>query len=108
MSCHYYLRQTDNAAYTPTGFVDSESKDGSVKAGEWRSLQTNIEYVGCFANMNAVRGSRYSKDAIAMRETLKDYVNSEAGSVPWQLDYIRRSSHYYDLERFEREKDIFY
>ena len=44
--------------------------------------------------MNAVRGSRYSKDAIAMRETLKDYVNSEAGSVPWQLDYIRRTSHY--------------
>ena len=49
LALHNYLRQTDNAAYTPTGFVDSESKDGSVKAGEWRSLQSNIEDVGCFA-----------------------------------------------------------
>ena len=92
LSLHNYLRQTDNAAYTPQGFIDSESNDGTIKAGEWRSIQANDQ--GCFANPNAVRGSRYTKDALAMRDALKNYVNSEEGSLPWQLDHVRRTSHY--------------
>ena len=92
LSLHNYLRQTDNATYTPQGFLDSESNDGTIKAGEWRSTQSNDQ--GCFSHINAVRGSRYTKDALQMRETLKKYVNSEEGSVPWQLDYVRRTSHY--------------
>ena len=88
---HNYLRQTDNAMYTPCGFLDSENKDGSIKAGEWRSMK---ETDNAFKNINPVRGSRYPKNALEVRESLKDYVNSEIGSVPWQLDYVRRTSHH--------------
>ena len=35
---HNYLRQTDNAGYCPTGFVDSEDSTGQIKPGEWRSI----------------------------------------------------------------------
>ena len=84
---HYnYLRQTDNAVYTPVGFVDSESRDGSIKEGEWRSMKGDDEKA--FKSINPVRGSRYTKDGLKVRETLTKYVNSENGSVPWQFDYI--------------------
>ena len=86
------LRQTDNAVYAPVGFVDSESRDSSIKEGEWRSMKGDDE--NAFKSINPVRGSRYTKDALKVRETLTKYVNSENGSVPWQFDYIRRTSHY--------------
>ena len=34
LALHNYLRQTDNAMYTPLEFVDCENKDGSIKEGE--------------------------------------------------------------------------
>ena len=39
LTLHNYLRQTDNAMYTPSGFIDSENKDGTIKEGEWRSTK---------------------------------------------------------------------
>ena len=83
LALHNYLRQTDNAVYTPTGFLDSENSDGSIKLGGWREIQSSDQ--GCFAPVSAVRGSRYTKDALQMRDTLKTYVNSVEGSVPWQF-----------------------
>ena len=92
LALHNYLRQTNNAVYTPVGSVDSESRDGSIREGEWRSMRGDDE--NAFKSINPVRGSRYTKDALKVRETLTKYVNSENGSVPWQFDYIRRTSHY--------------
>ena len=34
MSLHHYLRQTDNARYCPSGFIDQESASGEIKDGE--------------------------------------------------------------------------
>jgi len=92
LGLHNYLRQTDNAMYTPQGFLDSENKNGEIKEGEWRSGKQNSETA--FRTLNPVRGSRYSTDALKMRETLTEYVNSEDGSVPWQQGYVNRTSHY--------------
>ena len=92
MALHNYLRQTDNAVYTLAGFVDTESRDDSIKEGEWRSMKGVDE--NTFKSINPVQGSCYTKDALKVRETLTKYVNSENGSVPWQFDYIRRTSHY--------------
>ena len=36
------------------------------------------------------RGSSYPDNAIAMWGSLKEYLNSPAGGVEWQLDYVRR------------------
>ena len=34
-----YLRQTDNACYTPNGFVNSEDNSGNIVPGQWRSIR---------------------------------------------------------------------
>ena len=84
---HNYLRLTDNAVYTPAGFVDRKSKTGEIKQGEWR--RNLLEQGLCFRNINNVRGSRQSIASTKMRDALKDFVNSEEGSVEWQLKYVR-------------------
>ena len=94
LALHNYLRQTDNAIYTPAGFIDCESRDGSIKKGEWRASSGKDSDVSAFQSLNPVRGSRYTKDALEVREALTQYVNSEEGSVPWQLAYVRRTGHY--------------
>ena len=41
---HNFLRQTENAAYTPSGFIDCETIDGSIKPGFWRNeIGQNLE-----------------------------------------------------------------
>ena len=89
---HNYLRLTDNACYTPSGFVDSEEKDGNFKPGEWRSLSSNYD-VGLVPVPN-VRGSRSHENAVKTRDKFKDYLNSEQESLKWQINYIRRTSHF--------------
>ena len=37
LALHNFIRLTTNAMYTPSGFVDSESGDGSIHLGEWRN-----------------------------------------------------------------------
>lgn len=86
---HNYLKQTENATYSPAGFVDSEDKGGNIKEGEWRADNEN----GGLVSINPVRGCRYKQNAIKMRESIKAYVNSEIGSVPWQYTYMKRTSH---------------
>ena len=91
LALHNYLRKTENAYYSPTGFVDSEDKNGSIISGQWRSGSAHETGLN---DLRPVRGSRYGNDALYGRELLKNYVNSAEGSVPWQLDYIRRTSHF--------------
>ena len=87
---HNYLRQTENAVYTPAGFIDSDDGSGTIKPGEWRRI-IDADAGGCLRPIARVRGSRYSGTALDMREALKEYLNSEAGSVDWQLNYVRRT-----------------
>ena len=74
---HNYLRLTDIATYTPKGFVDSEDSTGNITVGKWRKNEDANELV----NLPNVRGSRYSQDALSMRDALKAYVNSPLGKV---------------------------
>ena len=41
IALHNYLRQTDNAFYTPAGFVDSVDSTGELVEGNWRNLIDN-------------------------------------------------------------------
>ena len=86
---HNYLMQTENAMYRPSGFADSESSSGDVTKGHWR--ESTGEDFDLLYNLPRVRGSRNTQDAREMRESLKDYVNSDIGSLSWQLDYVRRT-----------------
>ena len=92
LALHNYLKLTDNAYYSPAGFIDSEDKHGNLLPGEWRLL--NGRGGNGLVDVSPVRGSRIRKDALQTRNRLKDFLNSEEGKLPWQTDYIRRTSHY--------------
>ena len=86
---HNYLQQTENASYCPLGFVDSYDNNGTIKPGQLRHI---VQYGGSgLTEVQNVCGCRYSNNAIEMREALKEYLNSEAGSVDWQLERVRMS-----------------
>ena len=85
---HNYLRKTKNAYYSPSGFVDSEDSSGSIQTGEWRS---QVQSEMGTQSISAIRGSRPKEECIKMRDSLKDFLNTDKGSLPWQLAYIRRT-----------------
>ena len=41
-----------------------------------------------------------------MREDLKHYLNSEEGSLPWQLDYVQRNGRVEDKGNEDIDLDI--
>ena len=84
--------QVDNAMYTVTGFVDSENRDRPILPGEWRNQTAEHDVgTGCIRNIRPMRVSRYREDCLKMRNDLKVHLNFGEGSVPWQLDYVRRT-----------------
>ena len=87
---HNYLRQTQNAIYCPAGFIDSENSTGVIQPGHWRGM-VHENQNALLQRLPPVRGSRYNGSAVDMRDALKEYVNSDIGSLSWQLDYVRRT-----------------
>ena len=67
--------------------MDVESGDGRIKQGEWRS-QVGMQS-GSLQQIKPAKGGRRKIEANELRENLKNFLNSEAGSVSWQLDYVR-------------------
>ena len=88
-SClHNYVRQTDGATYSPAGFIDSEDATGQIKPGEWRAIVSEDGTIGALRPLRLPRGARYSTGANEARETLREYVNSNHGSVSWQWNEV--------------------
>ena len=86
IALHNFLRQTENACYTPAGFVNSVDSTGKLVEGNWRKLiDNNLQPI------RPVQNSRYASTAIETMEKLTDYFVSEKVSVSWQWDYIRRT-----------------
>ena len=90
LTLHNYLRLTDTASYCPFGFIDSYDSTGNLKEGEWRELATRSKGM---LPINRVKGSRYSNNAVEMRNSLRRFVNSENVSVEWQDDYVTRTTY---------------
>ena len=86
---HNYLRQTNTASYCPSGFLDNEDSTGQIQPGEWRQIVAQCGSNGALKPLASARGARHPKDAMKTREILKEYVNSDCGSVSWQWDYVR-------------------
>ena len=68
LALHNYFRLTSNAMYTPSGFVDSESEDGSIHLGEWR----NRDIAQGFNNIRPIRGNRNHLEVVQMRDEIKN------------------------------------
>ena len=56
---HNYLRVTENASYSPVGFVDSENSNGEIKPGHWISTVNTNKQSSLLSDIQPVRGSRY-------------------------------------------------
>ena len=83
---HNYLGLTDNACYSPTGFIDSEDNQGVVRSGDWRKIVSNDK--GAFRSFQAQRG-RYSYKANADREAVMQYFLTPEGQVSWQWNHVQ-------------------
>lgn len=88
MALHNYLRQTNNPNYCPNKFVDSEDGSGTIKYGEWRKLLEGDN--GAIIPIPNVRGSRYKRNAVEMRNSIMTYLKG-IGQVSWQLEHVRRT-----------------
>ena len=67
LALHNYLRLTDNAYYTPSGFVDSVDKDGNFLSGEWRLQKENGLNNNALVDLPRVRGSQSRHDPLETR-----------------------------------------
>ena len=76
------MRLTVNAHYTPSGFVDSEDKDGNLLPAEWRFLKENDSNRGLVSLPHA-RGSRSRQDTPEASNESKIYIYSDEGSLSW-------------------------
>ena len=90
LSLHNYLRLTDNASYCPSGFTDSYDDTGNLQEGKWRTLAVGNEGM---LPISHIKGSRYSNNAVEMRNSLRRFLNSEEGSVSWQEEYVTRTAY---------------
>ena len=85
LSClclHNYLRQTENLLYCPHGFVDIQTGDGEIRAGEWRSIKVDHN---ALEPLDMLRGGRSKLEARQVREKLKEYFNT-TNILSWQVD----------------------
>ena len=84
---HNCLRLTENATYTPTGFINSEDSTGNILPGDWRNTGNNggLNAIGRFG------GNRYTVEASDARDAFKAYFTSADAEAdcPWQLQYVR-------------------
>lgn len=55
VALHNYLHLTDNACYSPNGFIDSEDNQGEIRSGDWRKIVSNDE--GAFRFFQGQGGS---------------------------------------------------
>ena len=88
---HNYLRQTDNATYCPSGFIDSEDSTGNIIPGEWRNIVRKDSNAGALQHLRKARGCRINTSVIKIRDEIKDYLNSEEGQVHWQWQHVRKT-----------------
>ena len=80
--------------YCSTGFIGHETTRGEVISGRWHKKVQSSRTSNSgnqVANLPKLRGRRSDGKALHMRDCLKDYLNSQTGSLPWQLDCVRRT-----------------
>lgn len=72
-----------NTIYCPVSFADHIDGSGNLVEGEWRS--------NCMHQLTPLQSisGRVANRPKEIRDSLKDYVNSEMGSVPWQNQLIQ-------------------
>lgn len=91
VALHNFLKSTDatdhpSPRYCPPSYVDNETVDGHFVPGEWRFNVDQSEGLRVWGCTGRPLSSQYG-----IRERLKQYFQSDIGSVPWQDDAVSRS-----------------
>lgn len=80
--CLHNFLMTDTA-YCPDGYGDKSCEE-TMHDGEWRHTITQI------GTQALPSKNRPTSAAMAMRDEIADYFMSGEGSLPWQLNVVRR------------------
>ncbi|CAB0031713.1 unnamed protein product [Trichogramma brassicae] len=86
------LKKSVRQLYCPESFVDTTNTDGNVVEGQWRNEVDIDSYTTNRSTSNTSRNAR-TKEAHAMRESLKEYFNSPEGELPWQREIVNRGAY---------------
>ena len=81
-----------NSNYCPNDLVDQEINHEQIP-GNWRRETANYDGLVSFVSQGS---NNYSRSAKHVRETFKNYFNSEVGSVTWQQEIITRTLNPFD------------
>lgn len=81
---HNFLRQRNSTTYCSPTYVDSLDEGGNIIEGDWRKL-SNLDSA---LQLRSQSLGRYTNDAKSIREELKNFVNSEEGSISWQWKHV--------------------
>ena len=75
IALHNFLQVTECSVYCPTGFIDSEDRNGNIVEGAGREepAAQGLEPVGRMGS------NWYSQTAAGIRDTFKDYFSSQQG-----------------------------
>jgi len=85
-SLHNYLLKESRNDYCPPGFDDSYDEQGNLVEGNWRKIIPPTSLMN--SSISAQIGGRPPKNAVEIREHMKDYFNSPSGSVAWQAKAV--------------------
>ena len=95
VALHKYLMIERNLEghswYCPNDFVDRDV-DGRTREGSWREEEFNQT----LCDMRCIGSSNYSQVAKKVRDSFRDYFNSDEGSVPWQLALVESTTNSFD------------
>ena len=77
---------TNNASYSPTGFIDSEANDREIAPGAWRK-GLDDGGAGALRDLTNVRGSRYQTCTFTQRDNLQSSFMNR-GEIEWQVSHV--------------------
>ena len=76
--------------YCPQGYVDYEDSHGIVHRGTWRS---EVQGNGALLDINQIGNNNNTRTAQALRQRTAEYFLTPPGELPWQYEYVRRTSY---------------
>ena len=96
IALHNWLKKHDDSQkifgriYCPPGYTDYEDCHGILHRGIWRS---EVGSTDALTGISQIGNNNYTKVAEALRSGMADYFVTPQGELPWQYEYIRRTSY---------------
>ena len=97
VSLHNWLKRHDTAQkdfgrrYCSQGYVDYEDSHGILHKGVWRLELEQLSNIFTVYQKNEVK--QLHTKAETTRKLFVDYFTSPQGELPWQYEYVRRTSY---------------